>query len=61
MRCGVADSAGWPVVVDLEALYAFAARDQRVRNRPAARALIVNGLATLLLHRPGHTATTLVD
>ena len=45
MRCGVADSAGCPVVVDSEALSALAAQDQRVRDRAAVRTFIVIGLA----------------
>ena len=44
-----------------EALSAFAALDLGVRNRAVVMALIVIGLARLFLHRPGHTATTLVD
>ena len=44
-----------------EALSTFAAQILNVRYRAAVRALIAIGLAPLLLHRPGHTATTLVD
>ena len=61
MGCGIADYAGCSVVVESEALSAFAAPDQRVRDRAAVRALIMIGLTPLFLHRPGHSATTLVD
>ena len=60
MHCGVADSAGCPVV-ESEALSAFAALDLRVSDRAAVRALIVIGLALLFLHFSGHAATMLVD
>ena len=61
MRCGVTDSAGCPVMADSEALSAFAAQDLRAMDRAVIMALIVNGVSPLCLHRPGHTATTLVD
>ena len=61
MRCGIADSVCGPVVVESEALSAFAAQDLRVRDRAAIRALMVTGLAPLFQHCPGHTATTLVS
>ena len=61
MRCGIADSLGCPVVFESGALSAFAAQDLRVRDRAAVRALMVIGLAALFKHRPGHTATSLVD
>ena len=48
-------------MVESEALSAFAAQDQRVRDRVVVRALIVIGLAPLLLHHPGHVATALVE
>ena len=50
MRCGIADSACCPVVVESEANFAFAAQDLRVR------ALVVIGMVPLLLNRPAHTA-----
>ena len=48
-------------MVESEALTAFAAQDLRVRERAVVWELIVIGLAPLYLHRPGHTATTMVD
>ena len=61
MRCGIVDSAGCFALVESGALSTFAAQDQRVGNRATVRALIVIGLAPLSEHRPGHTATTVVD
>ena len=48
-------------MVESEALSSFAAQYLRVRDITAVMALIVICLAPLSLHRPGHTATTLVD
>ena len=59
--CGVANSAGCPVVVESKDLSAFAAQDLRVRDREAVRALMVIDLAPLYLHRPGNTVITVVD
>ena len=61
MRCGVADSAGCPVVVESETLSAFVALDLRVRDRVAVRGLMVIGLEPLFWHHPGHASTALVD
>ena len=54
----ISDSAGFPVVVESEALSAYAAHDLRFGDRADVTALIVIGLAPLFLHRPGHTAAT---
>ena len=48
MRCGIADSAGDPAVVESEDLSAFAVQDLTVRERAAVKVLIVIGLAPLL-------------
>ena len=47
MPCGIADSAGCPVLIDSEDISAFAAQDLKVRDRAEVRALIVISLAPL--------------
>ena len=48
-------------MLEPEALSTFAAKDMRVRERTAVRAMIVIGRTILFLHHPGHTTTALED